>query len=309
VLAASYDLPSAGAAGATARELAVHVVAPGRPPEVRPPVAQARDDSFGFDVAATRSAAVIVWDEATPTGRGVVRAVDVTPGAAAAAAPAHSVSPPESDAEAPRVLPIAAGFVALWLARAPEVSEHADDHRVAEAPGEERTFGWVEAVALDAHGAAEGPVRRLTSTGGHVSAFDAEVLADGSLLVAARDDGEAVDGSGGVLLRVRESGDRVDPPLALASDGLGRGAPDFVGRGPSGAGWLGWIGPEERPRLMPLDAAGAPSGPASVEDAWAFARPLVALGPSADASTGSARLLVAAPADPASPLRLASCAP
>jgi len=309
VLAAAYAIPEA--AHEASRELAVYVITPGRPPEARAPVAQSLDDSFGFDLAVSRSEALLVWDEATPAGRGVVRGVSVMP---ASAAPSHAISPPESDAEAPRLLPTASGFVALWLARGPDATDatdHGAERRAAEAPGEDRGFGWVEAIDLDARGAPQGAVRRLTSQEGHVSAFDAEVLADGALLVIARDDGEAVDGSGGVLLRVRSTADRIGAPLALAGDGLGRGGPGFVGGPSGGAGWLGWIGPDERPRLMPLDAAGAPAGPTSAEDAWLDGRPLLALGGPAGAafsSTGSARLLVAAPSDPASPLRLASCA-
>ena len=68
-------------------------------------------------------------------------------------------------------------------------------------------------VHVDGQGAAIGPVRRLTSPAGHVSAYDVEARdppagsATPSILVVARDDGEAVDGSGGALLRVRVTGD------------------------------------------------------------------------------------------------------
>ena len=83
-------------------------------------------------------------------------------------------------------------------------------------------------------GRTGGPRARLTPAAGHVSAFDAALLArrarHATLLVVARDDGEAVDGSGGTLLRVRVREDGVDPPLALPGDGLGRGAPTLVDR-------------------------------------------------------------------------------
>jgi hypothetical protein len=74
------------------------------------------------------------------------------------------------------------------------------------------------------------------------------------------------------------------------------------------APWLGWVGPDERFRLLPLDVTGAPSGPPSVEDALPDARPLAVVGGLvASAASTSARVLVAAPSDPASPLRVTSC--
>jgi hypothetical protein len=144
-------------------------------------------------------------------------------------------------------------------------------------------------------------VRRLTSAEGHVSSFDVASLEDGSLLVVARDDGETVDGSGGVLVRARLAGDVPEAPLALPGDGLGRGGPELLeGRPP----WLGWVGPRERLRLMPLDRAGAPSGPPSAEDALVDARPLAVL---AAPPAGAARVLVATPSDRRSPLHAATC--
>ena len=303
VLAAAYAVTRDSTRADAPRELAIFSLAPGAPLVPHPTVAQQRDDSLAFDVASTQTTALVVWDEATTAGRGSVRAFEVTPGAAVA--PSHVISPADSDVEAPRLLTLGTGYAALWLAEQPDLAEHGDDRPPVEVPGEARSFGWVEAVALDAHGVPEGPVRRLTPSSGHVSAFDAEVLADGSLLVAARDDGEAVDGSGGALLRVRETTNRVEPPLAFANDGLGRGSPEFVAGRPS---WLGWVGPEERVRFMPLDPAGAPSGPPSVEDALVDARPLTVV--AAPASPGAAaRVLVATPSDPGSPLHAATCAP
>jgi hypothetical protein len=317
MLAAAYGLrrdASRGDAEREERELGLFSVFEGVATPYRRPIAQPLDDSFAFDLAAGATTAVAVWDEATPKGKGVIRAAEVTPGVPPEAP--RAVSPPESDAETPRILALRGGYLSLWLVRQAEGAAGRDggtpgpSPRAAEAPSEDRSLGWVEAVALDAHGAVAGPVRHLTpspapagsaaSAGTHISAFDAEVLADGSILVVARDDGEAVDGSGGVLLRVRAIQDRIEPPLAWATDGLGRGSPALVA---GAALWLSWVGPDERLRLMPLDSAGLPVGPPSVEESLGDARPLLTLGESA----GSARLLVASTGGSASKLRGASC--
>jgi hypothetical protein len=264
-------------------------------------VPQQRDDSLAFDIAlggfapsahpgpAGPSSVVVVWDEASRAGHGVIRSTTVplpdrmssvaaspSPPAPASGGAVHDVSPPESDAEVPRVVTFGVGSVVLWIARRPEPGPPADAAEV-EATGEPRSFGWLESVALDERGAPAGPVRRLTPASGHVSAYDVRTLPAAqrpTLLVVARDDGEAVDASGGELLRVRIVGDTVEPPVAFPSDGLGRGGPALVdGDRP----WLVWIGPHEQLRLLPLDAEGAPAGKPSAEDEMSEARPLLFL--------------------------------
>jgi hypothetical protein len=160
-------------------------------------------------------------------------------------------------------------------------------------------------IATDDGGVATGPVRRLTSIAGHVTAFDVRAPRATAvqgvppvLLVVVRDDGEAVDGSGGTLLRVRVGPDGAEPPVAFTTDGLGRGAPAFV-EGPST--WLAWVGPSEQLRMLALDAAGTPGGAPSGEDGMDEARPVLAL--------ASGHVLVETPADGARQLRTFACGP
>jgi hypothetical protein len=295
LLAAGYVLPHKS----DARELAVQVVAADGGVRPLTSIAQQRDDSFAFDLAG----GLVTWDEATPAAipRGVVRIAELQPDHPAAP---HDVSPADSDAEMPRIVPfgrdVAKSFV-MWMSQRPEPAHAPDASASEEAPGEVRTQSWLEAVVVDAAGAPVGPVRRLTPATGHVSAYDVQLLAGESrptLLVVARDDGEAVDGSGGVLLRVRMREDGIDPPLALPGDGLGRGAPTLV-EAPSP--WLAWVGPHEELRLMPLDPAGAPIAQPSAEPLLDEARPLAVVGQGGD------RMLVATPGDAAAPLRLFAC--
>jgi len=300
VVAAAYSAPRAGATGV--RELGLYSITPEAPPAPLGTIRQQRDDSLAFDLAWEDSRGIVVWDEAASASRGVVRASVLS--ADPVIGPPRDVSPPESDAELPRVVPGGGGFVVVWIARSPDPSSAGADASESEVVGEARVHGWLEMLTLDERGAARGPVRRLTPASGHVTAYDVEPLAAGPrapILVVARDDGEVVDGSGGALLRVRVAGDAAEPPVALATDGLGRGAPTLVygvaGQTPS----LAWVAAHEHLRLLPLDAEGAPGALPSAEPGMDEARPLLWL--------SAGRMLVATPSDPAAQLRVFSCRP
>jgi hypothetical protein len=339
LVAAAYPLPAADAgAGDATRGAAVYTIVGDAVAGVPLAVPQRRDESFALDLAFAGPAGLLVWDQVTeqPTGqttsqptsapRGVVKVAAFVKDHAEAA---RDVSPAESDAELPRVVTSGAGFLVLWIARRPEAAI-GPDAAPAEATGEARAYGWLEMVAVDAHGAVTGPVRRLTSSMGHVSAYDVVILpgepasAASPIAVLARDDGEATDGSGGALLRLRVRGDAVDPVEPVVTDGLGRGAPALVfsaafsaARAPrEGAGerrpvpaWVSWSSKDEQARLLPLTPSGEIAGRPSAEDALGDGQPLLLLAADAgDAGTAESEVLVAAPSDPAGPLRVFACA-
>jgi hypothetical protein len=255
---------------------------------------QAPDDSAP-DLAAGGYAGAAVWE----TARGAIRAEFFGKGGEQRV---EDLAPETSGAELPRLVATGLGFVAFWIAHRAE--EGASDAASNEVPGQERSFGWLESLALDEHGSPGGAVRQLTSPQGHISAYDVLALGGaGAVLVVARDDGEGVDGSGGSLLRLRVLADRIEPPVAFPTDGLGRGAPELVDARPP---WLAWIGPNERLRLVPLDGNGAPAGPPSAEEAMNDARPLAGASPAGSGPNVS--FLVASPEDPAAQLREFSCA-
>ncbi len=292
------------------RDMALYTIAGTGPAAAPVVVSQQRDDSLAFDLAFAGSTGLLAWDEATSASRGVVRAASFSKDRALQA---RDISPPSSDAELPRVLPVGSRFAVIWIARRPE-APHGVDASVSEVTGEPRSYGWLEAVTVDAQGAPTGPVRSLTQPSGHVSAFDAEVRSVDAaplLVVVARDDGEIVDGSGGALLRVRMRGDVIEPPVAFATDGLGRGAPTFVSSsaaGPSSPFALAWVGKEEQARCLPLDGSGAPASAVRAEDAMNDARPLLFLDSHGiDATAQRSQLLVATPADVAAQLRAFAC--
>ena len=275
-------------------------------------VAQHQDESLALDVAFAGNDGLMVWDEATSAPRGVVKAAAFTRDRAEAA---RDVSPTDSDAELPRVVPSGAGFLVFWIARKPEAAVVPEAAAPAEATGEPRSFGWLEMTATDVHGSPVGSVRRLTSASGHLSAYDVavdRVEAPPRVLVVARDDGEATDGSGGALVHLRIRGDEVgtvEPIVTPVTDGLGRGAPGFV-LGSAGQAAddrplaLVWAGKDEETRLLPVGAGGEAAGRPSTEDAVAEAQPLRFVG---GEGRPESEVLVAAPADPAGPLRVFAC--
>jgi len=304
VVVAAYSTPRAGAGAA--RQLTLYSLSPEAAAVPLATIDQARDDSFAFDLAWGDDHGIVVWDEAASAARGVVRAAVFS--AEQRIGPSRDISPLESDAELPRVLRSGSGFVVAWIARSAEASSLEADSSAVEATGEVRSHGWLEMIALEERGAARGPARRLTPTSGHVTAYDVQPLGFGPkapLLFVARDDGEEVDGSGGVLLRVRVTAEAVEPPVAFATDGLGRGAPTLIGgvaavadregQPPS----LAWVGSHEHLRLLPLDLEGAPVAAPSAELAMDEARPLL--------WTASGRILVATPSDSAAQLRTFVC--
>jgi hypothetical protein len=329
LVAAAFGLPRAaphGSASDPTRDLVFYDVDSTTPNRVAASIAQQRDESLAFDIACSEARGLAVWDETAPASlgarpRGVVRAASFD--AAGSARAAHDVSPPESDAEMPRVVSDGSGFLVLWIAHRPEGSASSPEASAgsagqggsvrapsaAEATGEARSHGWVEMIALDASGGASGPLRQLTPTSGHVSAYDVTQPFGGAnrtLFVVARDDQDRGDGAGGRLLSVRVRGDALDRPTALPTDGLGLGPPTFVDGADSAseteahASWIAWVGPRDELRLLPLDAVGETVFTPSAEDALDEARPLRWV-------AGERRMLVAVPFDRSAQLRIFAC--
>ncbi len=168
LVAVSYSLSKR----AEARELGIYVVSAAGEVRSTGTVLESRDDSLAFDVSPT----LVVWDEArsAPVPRGVIRGAEI--GADGHPGPARDVSPPEADAELPRVVSSAGVTLVFWLDRKPEAASPADAAVVSEVTGEARAFSWLDVLAVDAHGVPVGPTRRLTALSGHVSAYDVTAL-------------------------------------------------------------------------------------------------------------------------------------
>jgi hypothetical protein len=247
---------------------------------------QQGDESMAFDLAFSGATGLLVWDEVfTPRpaigapsagwgGRGVIRGTLLD--AAAHPVRTFDVSPPDSDADSPRVVTGSTGFAVFWIANEPEDSPDAHSGTDPGAAGEERTHGWVEMLSLDARGVPLGSVRRLTPASGHVSSFDVLSLggdAETAFAVVARDDGVTMGGTrGGSLVYIRATEGGGESSSVVPSGDLGRGSPEFIDARPA---WVSWVGEREELRMMPLGPNGRMTASPSVEESLGEARPLV----------------------------------
>jgi hypothetical protein len=264
-------------------------------------VPQQKDESLAFDFSVATQGGVVAWDEdAIGLMRGDIQVALLSPDGKSVAS-TRIVSGETADAELPRVVARKSGFWAVWVSNHLEDSPSpTGDAPALEGPGESRAYHWLEAVALDEHGAPKGIVKRLTSATGHVSTFDLATRDDGETLdVLARDDDQPADGTGGRILRVSIASATATPdaPLAIVSESVGHGVPDLL---PGATSWLAFSDTADHVRLLPLDAARAPTDAPSLEDGLEHARPVLAL----DAST----LLAAFPEDVGAQIRAVPCA-
>lgn len=267
-------------------------------------IAEERDESLAYDVAASDKGILVAWDEdAIGNERGAIKIAMLSPDGKAVAS-SRIASPDASDAEIPRVLPRRGGYWLVYVASRAEVARDAappDPNHAIERPGRDRAFRWLEMLPLDERGEATGPARKLTSERGHVSLFDLAARADGVTLdIVARDEELVTAGEAGRLLRITVKGDAPDAAIAIVSDAVGRGAPELLG---DGAAWLAFDDAADKLRLLPLDATRAPAGLPSIEDALDRARPVLATKAAPDAL----ELLAAFPEDAAAQLHRARC--
>src|SRR5690606_15725718 len=160
-------------------------------------VAQQADESTAFDLVfaagggdggdgGAAPAVLVAWDEDAPIapgkyvserGLGKVQPLG-------SAAKAKVASPEPSDAEGPRLLARPGGAWLAWLARRPE----GDMTWAVEGPAEQRSYRWIELVALDLGGQPVGPVRRVSSDRGRVTSFSLAGASAGGLVVVAVDE-------------------------------------------------------------------------------------------------------------------------
>ena len=251
------------------------------------------NESLAFDAALGEKGGLLAWDEDVAPVRGVIRVAVFS-----ADKPASRIASPEtSDAESPRIAARPGGYWLVWIARTPEPVRDGGGHEL-EGPGEDRTYAWLELVALDEAGAPARAVQRVTPAKGHVGAFDLAARNGGADLdILARDDEEARDGAGGRLV-VHSVHDQTIATQLVVPEGVGRGIPDLL------PPWLVFFDATDHIRLLSFAAAAIPmagamkAAPASAEPALEGARPL---------AVTPAGLLAAFPADPKHLFRLLAC--
>ncbi len=233
---------------------------------------QPTDESNDIDLAWTSSGAgLAAWDEDAPgtASRGVITVRTLPEGSP------RVVTVETTDAESPKLaLREGGGYWLGYVAQRKQTIEHA-----MEGPGEARTYRWVEVLALSASGEPLGAPRRVSAERGHVVAFDL-VPSENGLLLAVHDEASALGDSGGRVVRIRFSGERVES--SELARGVGHAGADLALRPNARAGgreaaWLSWSDASDRPMLLALRAGMEPHGLPSVEPLLDGARVLHAL--------------------------------
>ena len=250
--------------GSARRRLSLHRVAPSSeklldlPPEA--------DASSEYDVVAappgSTIGAVVAWDDDAGTPpRALLQVASLAPDlhSVQSVRQVHAAlsTTDAGDAGDPRLASRAGGYWLTWLARRPEhaASPLPLPAGEIETPSEEATYGWVEAVVLDATGTPTGAPRRLTSPTGHVGSY-AITVREGALVVVAEQDGAGRAGGG--LERVVWHGrvDETPESSRIIRTGVEEETPPAVVVGPGGQEWLTFLDVHGDTQLMPFATDG-----------------------------------------------------
>lgn len=272
-------------------------------------LAEGRDESLAMDLAASGDRAVLVWDDVPKDGkRSVVMLASFDTATLRSTTRPRPVSPPSVDADLPRIVARPGGY---WMAYAAQAAgEQGKDKSKANPPkakkkptnevdeergGEAIANRWVELIPLDEAGAPAGSPRAVTPKDGHVLAYDVELGADGSALVAFRDDDTPIGSSGGRVGLVAVGLGGSGEARIVAEEGVGAGVPELL------PGWLTVASLSGPLRLAPVTGAGELFGPLAPEASFGVGGEVLA-------ATREA-LLVARPAGRAMKLSITKCSP
>jgi hypothetical protein len=234
-------------------------------------LAEGRDESLAFDLAASGATAAAAWDDVTRDGRrAVVKLAVFDPGAMRVVTPAQPVSDPRADAEQPRLVARPGGYWLAYVVRA-EAPRQRREHG-EEGSGEVISTAWLEVAALDERGTTVAAPRALTPKDGHVLAFDAEAGEGGGVVLAYRDDDTPTGSSGGRVSAVFASLGGAGEPRLVADEDVGAGVPDLL------PGWIAVSDLRGPKRLAPMSARGEPLSALDPERSIGAGDPIAASG-------------------------------
>jgi hypothetical protein len=240
------------------------------------------DASAAYDVVAATApgapvGAVVAWDDSDGRSRAsgnpklashpIVRVAALSPDlhAVRAVQVVHAAADAGTDgvdAGDPRVVSREGGYWLTYVAHRPErPSSHLPlPAGEIETPSEEATYGWVEAVMLDAEGALKGTPRRLTPLTGHVVSY-AVWSHEATLEVVAKDEGPGV--LGGSLSRVVWSGEGEPVSHMLVRAGVEEEFPPVIVPDTGATAWLSFLDVSGETELLPLGPSSAAKPQAS----------------------------------------------
>jgi hypothetical protein len=275
------------------------------------------DASAAYDVVAATAAdspvgALVAWDESDGRSRAsgflrftshqIVRVAALSPDLRSVRGVQLVHAAPDAGSDAvdsgdPRVTLRDGGYWLTYIAHRPE---HPQQHLPLpageiETPSEEATFGWVEALVLDADGSPKGAPRRLTPLTGHVVSY-AAWSHDATLEVIAKDEGAGA--LGGSLARIVWRGEGEPTSHVLVHAGVEEELPPLIVPDVDGSAWLSFLDVTGDTELLPL-------GPPAAKPFLPTHEPLLAgarlLGAEGD------RMVLAASAGAAWSLEWATC--
>ncbi|MCC6214494.1 MAG: hypothetical protein IT376_06470 [Polyangiaceae bacterium] len=247
-------------------------------------VTHGHDDSHAFAVALGEERGVVLWDELTGTpGRSAVRAATFAVGDPGSLTRARALTAADEDAEGPEIAARGGGFWVAWVRRAATRRGALRDGPTAAPTGSERErMPDPPAIALerralvlaplDAAGALSAAPQVVSAAGAHVLAFDLVAAADGSAIVAWRDDaaGPGIEARTVHLARYSTGGSVAR--AIVEDDRVGAGVPTLLvdASAPEGAtvAWLSLAGLGDEAQLLafsePLQPADTLAGEAAL---------------------------------------------
>jgi hypothetical protein len=246
--------------------------------EIEPP----RGETDLFDLEVGDGGGVVVWDEAAPKTDSSIRGSTFSV-QQLQLSPVATLSPPDVPAEAPRVVRRPGGFWLAFIARPRTPSRGSGSERTPAPPREPETSEVLvdlgprrlALIPLDASAKPIGSPLFVGSPEARVLSYDVTTLADGTALLAFRNDSSTPGAEGGA---VEWAVARPDGTLAhhvVDSGELAAGGPTLLG-GNSGA-WLA-VSSGERTELAALHADRGHVTPLHAESVVKNAEPLAATG-------------------------------
>ena len=178
---------------------------------------QGRDDSLASAIAIGSKGGLVAWDEwDQKKNRGTIRGARFTLADPSKVILRASLSPPESDAEVPRLVARVGGYWLAWLAVPPDITDDKTGQRV------------IEIVPLDQNGVPAGTPEVLNSTPSSISSFDLAALPDGTAVVSWREIQKTNVAGGHVLRLLRVSPDGTREPRVIENKDMGFGVPTLT---------------------------------------------------------------------------------
>lgn len=252
-------------------------------PEWRDAIHQASDESSAFDLGAHAGQALVVWDDwVTAANHGRVLAASVSLDVAPSSkVEATAISAPGVDAESPRVAERSGGYWLAWLVNS---DLGAGPRRVYDPGGRESDdpatprARWLEVVALDGAGRAEGKPRRLTPLDQRVVGYDLTRAGDGGAWVVWRQDAPSPSSAGGRVFMAELRSDGTEDVKPVRQEDVGAGEPSFMPAGAAAAPWLTFPDAQDRTLLMRVGPTRVVSPPLRLGPEIAGGAALAAIG-------------------------------